>query len=153
MALITTIEATHPGEPDELFAQAMQFDELQDAMKGMAKYRGFPTGGVATEGETYVVDVTLWGLFPVTAHTIDMLRVDHGARVMESHERHKGVSNWDHTLTVGPGAAPGTSVWVDRVLIEAGWQTPMVARFARYVYCHRHRARQALSLSTRMVRA
>jgi len=152
MPLIVTVTATHDGDPDAVFAEALQFDELQRAMKGLATYRGFPPGGVPIAGETYVVDVTLWGMFPVTAHTIEVLRVDHAARRLESHETHRGVKNWDHTLTVASGPAPGTAIWTDRILIDAGWQTPMVARFARYVYCHRHRARSASSLKTRIER-
>lgn len=153
MPLIVTITATHNGDPDEVFAQALQFDALQRAMTGLATYRGFPPGGEPVAGETYVVDVRLWGLFPVTGHTIEVLKVDRTARVIESHETHRGVKNWDHTLTIAPGQMPGMALWTDRILIDAGWQTPVVARFARYVYCHRHRAQRAQGLRTSLRRA
>lgn len=150
MALMATITAAYAGDADAIFAEALRFDELQAAMKGFATYRGFPPGAVATQGETYVVDIRLWHLFPVTAHTIYVERLDFAARVMQSRERHRGVTHWDHRLSVQPdgdGAEAGRVLWTDEVVIDAGWQTPMIARFAAYTYRYSHRARRALSLT------
>lgn len=143
-----TIRATYQCDADTCFADALRFDELQDAMRGLASYKGFPAGASARSGETYVVDITLFGLFPVTAHTIFIERLDHANREMQSRERHRGVTAWDHHLSVQPHDNGTSCVWTDSVVIAAGWQTPMVARFAAYTYRYRHRKRQATAITS-----
>lgn len=150
MQYVVDISAEYPGTPDTVFADARRFDDLRAAMRGLATYEGLPSGSVAREGETYVTDIVFWGLLPVTAHTIVIERVDPGARLMQSRERHRGVSRWDHRITVEPRGSG--AIWRDEVMIEAGWQTPFVARFAAYTYRYRHRSRHALAITSRVVR-
>jgi hypothetical protein len=148
------ITASYDQDADACFADAIRFDELQDAMRGLATYDGFAPGAVAEAGETYVVDITLFGLFPVTAHTMYVEQLDSAARELQSRERHKGVTAWDHHLSVQPDGNGGC-MWTDTVEIAAGWQTPMVARFAAYTYRYRHRKRNARAIhaSVRALRA
>jgi hypothetical protein len=51
----------------------------------------------------------------------------------------------DHWITIAPGAADGTTHYTDRVEIEAGLLTPLIAGFARVFYAHRQRRWRALA--------
>lgn len=48
------------------------------------------------------------------------------------------IRRWDHWITIAPGA-DGTTSYTDRVIIEAGVLTPLIAGFARLFYAHRQR--------------
>lgn len=48
------------------------------------------------------------------------------------------IRRWDHWITIAPGAQGGTS-YTDRIEIEAGLLTPLIATFARLFYAHRQR--------------
>lgn len=150
-ARIVEIKAVHPGDPDRVFAEAMQFDELKSAMSGLATYDGLPDGAVAEEGQTYTVDVTLWGWLKNGGHVMHVERLDWEARLIQSREHNASVKRWDHCLTVEPHEQG--ALWTDRIVIDAGWQTPFTARFARYVYTYRHTHRSALSIEQSIRRA
>ena len=154
MAWEITIEARYPRDADTVFAEALNFAELREAMRGLATYDGLPEGEV-TEGMTAVVDITLFGIVRNPGHTMHVERLDRAARVIQSREHNRSVSRWDHRLSVQPlpGANGGDGcLWTDRVVIDAprfAWGT---ALFARYVYARRHRHRGALSISKAMRR-
>lgn len=143
------IAARYPGDADTIFRNALSFDELRDAMSAIATYDGFPDGGVAEEGATYNVDVTMWGFLKTKGHRIFVERIDKGERILQSRESNPGVERWDHTISIQPdGLAEdgvpedGSAIWTDTIVIDAGWRSPFVARFARYVYCQRHVRRE-----------
>jgi hypothetical protein len=48
------------------------------------------------------------------------------------------IKRWDHWITIAPGEN-GTTCYTDRVEIEAGLLTPLIAAFARVFYAHRQR--------------
>ena len=144
MAAIVEVTALYDGDPDEIFQGALRFEELAEAMSGFAVYEGLPAEP-AREGETYVVDVTFWGILKMRGHTMYIEKLDIPGRLLQSRESGNGIERWDHTLTVEP--EDGKALWRDRILIEAGWRTPFVTRFARYVYTYRPRRRAALELT------
>jgi hypothetical protein len=144
MATEVIVTAFYPKDPDEVFAEAIQFSEMQEAMHGLATYDGLPDD-ILREGETYVVDVTFLGFLKNKGHTMFLERLDIPNRLVQSRETNPPVIRWDHILTVSPD--PQGSVWVDRIIIEAGWQTGLMARFARYMYTRRHKHRSALSIT------
>jgi len=53
------------------------------------------------------------------------------------------IRRWDHWITIGPAPSGGTA-YTDRVEIEAGLLTPLIAAFARLFYAHRQRRWRAL---------
>ncbi|MEL6487392.1 MAG: hypothetical protein AAFQ13_09635 [Pseudomonadota bacterium] len=57
------------------------------------------------------------------------------------------IKRWDHWIEAAPGEAPGTTRYTDRVTIEAGLITPIIAGFARVFYAHRQRRWRALARS------
>ena len=149
MAWEITIEARYPRDADTVFAEALNFAELREAMRGLATYDGLPEGEV-TEGMTAVVDITLFGIVRNSGHTMHVERLDRAARVIQSREHNRTVSRWDHTLSVQP--LPGSNgevgcLWTDRVVIDAPRGAWATALFARYVYARRHRHRGALSIA------
>ena len=144
MTRIVRITAHHAGDADEVFQPALQFSEMAEAMAGLATYSGLPASDTAHEGDRIVVDVTFQGFFTVSGHTMLIERLDKGQRIIQSREHGKGIARWDHTLSIQP-AAHGC-VWTDTVIINAGWRTPFVARFAAWMYARRHRRRKALSV-------
>lgn len=115
-----TVTATYPGDPDEIFAQALSFWEMKDAIRGIATYHGLPDRDVAA-GKTITVDVTLFGMFTTKDHVMFVEKLDRRNRLIQSREHNPGIRRSDHTLSVQPGAAG--AIWIDRVIVDAGWQT------------------------------
>jgi hypothetical protein len=150
MAIMLEITATYDVDPDTLFCSALRFSEMTDAMVGIATYSGLPAGDTAIEGDTIVIDVTFWGVLKQKGHTMFIERLDPVKRVIQSRESGNGIRRWDHTLSVHPDGA--SAIWKDIVVIDAGWKTPVIARFAAFIYAHRHRHRKATSLKRRLSR-
>lgn len=147
-AVVVEIRAFYGEEPDAVFASALNFAEMEDAMRGLATYSGLPLSGTAHEGDSFSVDVTFWRLFTVRGHHIHVERLDVSSRIIQSRERAPGVARWDHLLSVQPSGA--MACWTDRVEIDAGWKTWLVARFAAFTYARRHRFRRAIKIERRI---
>ncbi len=143
------VTADYSGDPDQIFARASQLSELEEAMKGIATYRGLPDTPIE-RGQTLQVDVTLFGFVTTKGHVMHIETLDFENRIIQSREHNPQVKKWDHTLSVQPG--PSGTIWRDRVIIDAGWQGAFTARFARYVYRRRHQHREALKIQTSLRR-
>lgn len=142
------IRAFYTDDPDAVFASALNFSEMENAMRGLATYTGLPASGTAREGDSFSVDVTFWGLFTIKGHHIHVERLDVVNRIIQSRERAQGVARWDHRLSVQPDGM--MTCWTDRVEIAAGWKTWLVARFAAFTYARRHRFRKAIKIEQRI---
>lgn len=151
MQLTIEVTAFYNEDADSVFQSALRFSEMTDAMAGLATYEGLPAHGAAREGDSLVVNVTFWGWFKQTGHSMHIERLDPEARVIQSRERGNGIRRWDHTLSVQPDGA--MTRWTDTVVLDAGWRTPFVAAFAAYMYRRRHRYRKAESATVRFLRA
>ena len=151
MARTVEVTATYKGNADRIFASALRFSEMAEAMKGLASYAGLPASDTAAEGDTIVVDVTILGLFTQKGHRIHIERIDPQGRIIQSRESGNGIRRWDHTLSVQP---LGDSVlWTDTIVVDAGLRTALMARFAALMYKRRHRVRKALTVSSRVLPA
>jgi hypothetical protein len=148
MAMLVEVVAHYDADPDILFQSALRFSEMTEAMAGIATYAGLPASDTAREGDMIIVDVTFWKLFKQKGHRMFIERLDPTARIIQSRESGNGIRRWDHTLSVQPGESG--AVWTDRVVIDAGWRTPFVARFAAFVYGRRHRHRKAVGVAVRL---
>jgi NAD(P)-dependent dehydrogenase (short-subunit alcohol dehydrogenase family) len=71
------ITASYDQDADACFADAIRFDELQDAMRGLATYDGFAPGAVAEAAQFLASD----GASFVTG---EVLRVDGGRSVLDA---------------------------------------------------------------------
>jgi hypothetical protein len=148
MAIIVEITAHYDADPDSLFRSALRFSEMADAMAGMATYAGFPASDTACEGDTIIVDVTFWGVFKQKGHRMFVERLDPDQRIVQSRESGNGIKRWDHELSIQPDGT--LAVWRDVIVIDAGWRTPLMARFAAFIYARRHRHRCAISITRRI---
>jgi hypothetical protein len=150
MAKLVEVVAHYDADPDQLFQSALRFSEMTEAMAGIATYAGLPASDTALEGDTIIVDVTFWKLFKQRGHTMFIERLDPKERIIQSRESGNGIKRWDHTLSVQ--RSDSGAVWTDSVVIDAGWRTSIVVRFAAFVYGRRHRNRNAKSILVRLGR-
>jgi hypothetical protein len=150
MTRILTVTASYPRDADTVFAEALSFDEMRAATRGVARYEGLPAG-TFEEGATYVADVTLWGILRNPGYRMHVARLDRAARVVESREAGRSIRRWTHVLSVVPDGAG--CIWTDRVEIDAGVGTWLAVRLARRLYGARHRNRDAETITARIARA
>ena len=146
MATLVEVKAYYDKDPDALFRDAMNFGELQEAMRGIAVYEGL-TDGPARVGDTYTADVTFFGFWKTKGHVIHVEALDCKTRILQSREHNPSIQRWDHQISVQP--ENGTTCWTDSIIIDAGWQTFGAARFASFIYQRRHRYRKALKITMR----
>jgi hypothetical protein len=80
----------------------------------------------------------LFGAVPFSYHHLTVAAIDDDARVLTSDEHGGMIRTWRHDLTVTP--VDDTSCrYEDRIEIDAGWLTPVVAAYAWLFYRHRQR--------------
>jgi len=141
------ITAEYEADADKTFRAALDFQELIDVMKGIARYEPVSDNfDTFREGETYITNVTILGVLKTKNYTMFAERLDLDQRVLQSRERGGMIKHWDHHLSVeqdGPIAR-----WTDDITIDAGLLTFGAARFGVYTYTRRHRRRQALKISS-----
>jgi hypothetical protein len=142
--MIVDVIATYHRNADDMFRSALRFSEMAQAMSGIATYAGLPADDTAREGDTIIVDATFWGVFKQQGHSIFIERIDPDDRVIQSREFGNGIRKWDHTLSIR--SEGNLTVWHDRIIIDAGWRTLFVARFAMFLYTRRHRYRRAQTI-------
>ncbi|PJI92136.1 hypothetical protein BC777_0980 [Yoonia maricola] len=149
MPYTITVDATYGADADRVFEDALDFSEMQEAMKGLAVYEGLPDRAVQ-QGDTIYVDVTMFKILKTRDHCMHVERLDRDARIVQSREHNKAIKRWDHTLSVQP--VDGGCLWRDRIVLDAGPTTCLTARFCQFVYARRHRLRKARSIQKSIVR-
>lgn len=120
---------------------AIDFDCLVQATHGLIAFKGLPAGKLH-KGQVVDVSVSLFGLLPWQPYRMALVEFDPKAMTFLSDEEGVGVRTWRHRVTVqaeGQGA-----VLFDDIEIDAGWRTPFVALWARYMYRRRHKPRLAM---------
>lgn len=127
--------------PDEVWDHVTRSSLLLYVAKGFISFRaddplGFPERW--REG-AYKAWMSLWGVLPIGWQII---RIEYppmkgATRLLRDNGFSPMIKIWDHMIEVSP-EAHGTH-YVDRITIEAGVLTPLVALFARYFYQHRQR--------------
>ena len=145
MERVVAVEAVYPGNPDDIFSEALDLREMKESMKGLARYEGLPDRHFK-QGDRFETTVTLFGILKNTYHVMEVETVDHQRRLVQSRESSPAFQRWDHTLTIEPH--PLGALWRDRVVIDTGWSTPVSALICRHLYRHRHRQRNALGIET-----
>lgn len=148
-ARILTVAAFYPRDADAVFAEAIDLDAMVAATRGLATYKGLPSGSLE-EGQSYQTYVTVWGWMHNPRYRIHVERLDPAARLVQSREQGRAIRRWDHTLTVED--APGGCIWTDRVHVDSGWLTPYMVRVGRHLYQHRHRTREADEITSWITR-
>ncbi len=147
LKFVVTVVAEYQDDADSIFADAVDFEHLAQVMSDIAVYEGLPQEPVR-EGMEILSNVTFWGWLKVRGHTMRIESYDPDNRCLQSREHSPDVRQWDHHLQVEP--AGDIAVWTDTITLDAGWRTPVVALFCRYMYRHRHKRRAATSLKSRI---
>lgn len=134
------VTAYYSADADTMFEKASSFADMIEVTKKISTYEGLPALPMV-QGRTYVTNVKVFGLFESRDYAIRIDTLCKTTRRMQSSEHNDKVKSWKHTLDVVPHG--DGSVWTDRVSIDAGAMTPILARYARFMYLHRHKQRQA----------
>ena len=94
------------------------------------------------EGQVIDVALSVFGVFPVRPYRMRVVLCDAQTRRMRSEEDGMGIHRLTHELKVKPGG--DGAILYDRVEIDAGWITPLVAAWAWVIYRWRHHIRLRL---------
>jgi hypothetical protein len=108
---------------------------------------GTPFPAIWEPGE-YRAWMWLFGVIPVgwQAVVISEPAPDGTTRFIRDNGYGPLIRRWDHRIAITPGEG-GTTRYIDRVDIDAGVLTPLIAGFARLFYAHRQRRWRALARS------
>ena len=90
------------------------------------------------DGETVQGWVFLFGCIPFSSHTLRLSRIDDSGMTLSSRESGGLLRRWNHDIVV----RPINNAWcnyTDRIDIDAGIFTPVVAGYARWFYKMRQR--------------
>ena len=139
--------ATYKANARDTFLAAMDMRELAEAMSGIAHYEGLPERPLE-QGDTCVVDITTFKVFKTKGYEMFMEYLDKEACVLQSREKGGPIQMWDHHLSIRQEGE--MAIWVDDVTINVGLITPVMARFAAYMYRRRHKFRKALNITTQI---
>lgn len=140
------VEGDYALTPAELWAQATDYGWLARVCEPLVAFEGLPPGRCHA-GQKLDLKVRLFGWMPAQDYEIEIVEYDDAAMRMKSEERGSGVESWQHTITVT--AVEAGSRLTDHVEIEAGWRTPAIAAWARFLYRHRHKRRRQLLAAER----
>jgi uncharacterized protein YndB with AHSA1/START domain len=104
--------------------------------RGVLRITGWPRTGRFGQGTRVEGWLLLGGVLPLHRHHLEVVRVDHVAMTLSSHEWGGVLRRWDHDIII-ERLDPGRCRYTDRVLIDAGPFTMPVAVFAWLFYRYR----------------
>ena len=89
------------------------------------------------EAGEYLCSMRLFGFLPIGRQVIDISfpPPDGDTRFVRDNGRSASIKRWDHWISISP-KGEGTR-YEDRLDLDAGWRTPIVAAFAKAFYIHR----------------
>jgi ligand-binding SRPBCC domain-containing protein len=96
------------------------------------------------EGETVVGWVFLFGVVPFSRHHLQIAGIDESTRMLSSREHGGLIMSWNHDIVVTP-LDEAQCTYQDRIEIDAGILTPLVAVYAQWFYSMRQRRWRALA--------
>lgn len=138
MSQTVTLAHEYTAPPQEVWRVATDWVCLKKAVAGIVEYDRLPDEPLHA-GQVIKTNVSLFGKLPSFPYTMEVIRFDPDRHVVESHEHGGAVKSWDHTLTVS--VTPEGARLTDRIVIDAGWLTPLYALWARFMYARRHKPR------------
>lgn len=135
------VKAIYSESTETLFEKARSFADMIDVSRPVSVYDGLPAQ-LMQPGRTYVTNVTALGFAKSYDYHIRIEQVCPETKRIETSEWGKGINHWLHTIEILP--SDQGSLWIDRISIDAGLTTPVLALFARHMYLHRHNKRGAI---------
>lgn len=148
MAATVELSTTLACSPDEAFARVCTSALVLHVAAPLIRFtpdRRNALPEVWEEGE-YRFWMHLFGWIPLgwQAVVISYPEPSGDTRFLRDNGYSPSIERWDHWIAIAPGP-DGSTLYTDRVTIEAGWRTPVVAAFARQLYAHRQRRWRALA--------
>lgn len=140
MQRVTVVHA-YPVPAGRLWALVSDYRKLRYVMAGVAGFDGLPDRPIR-EGDDLSLRVRLFDRLPPMRYRIEVVELDHAARVLETREQGVGVQRWAHRIAVEE-TETGARL-TDGIEIEAGWRTPFAVLFARWMLRQRHKPRLRL---------
>ncbi|MFC2966903.1 hypothetical protein [Acidimangrovimonas pyrenivorans] len=144
------VTAHYADDADTMFERASSFADLVEMTRGISTYKGLPALPMVA-GRTYKTDIKVLGLFRCDGYEIKIQNIDREGRRLQSSESNEKIKSWRHSVEVRP--CENGSIWTDRIVIDAGVLTPLVARYAQFMYRYRHRHRKATSIQSVLKRS
>lgn len=144
VTLSTTLQCTPDAAWERVRTSALLMHVAAPLIRFVPK-GGTPFPAIWEPGE-YRAWMWLFGLLPIgwQAVVISEPPPDGATRFIRDNGFGPLISRWDHWIAIATGE-DGTTRYVDRVDIEAGALTGLVAAFARVFYAHRQRRWRALA--------
>lgn len=138
--------------PDEIWARVQTSQVLQHITAPILRFvpidkDGFPE--VWRVGE-YRAQMYLFGLVPMgwQAIAISFPDSEGSTRFLRDNGYSPMIKRWDHWIMIAPTADGAATQYTDRVTVDAGILTPLIAMFARAFYAHRQRRWRGLVKSS-----
>jgi ligand-binding SRPBCC domain-containing protein len=128
--------------PERVWEAVKQPGTLRYITRGLLGFRPLtPIPDRLAEGDVIRLKLLFFGFLPGWAHEIRIVRMDEEGRRIETAEGGGGVRTWNHLISVDP--AGDRTRYSDRIEIDAGPLTPLVAGYAHLFYRYRqHRWRR-----------
>ena len=129
----------YAASPRDVWHVATDFACFAQAMKGLATFEGMPSTGSLAKDQVFDVKVRLFGWMPPMDYHMHLVECDAVAMTFLSREHGGSIKLWQHRLTITP-TQTGARLR-DEIHIQAGWATPLMRLWARYMYRRRHKPR------------
>lgn len=149
MPIQVLVAARYDMAAQSLFDRARSFGDLIEMTRRISVYDGLPDAEMQ-EGATYRTDIRIFGLVRCNDYEIRVNKICGETLRIETLESNANVRLWSHQIQIKPTETG--AIWVDHVILDAGLTTPVVARYARFMYRHRHRTRGGAVIESRLSR-
>mgnify|MGYP000524797048 CR=1 FL=1 len=136
-----SITNSYKVAPSEIWKIVVNYSDLRTIAGRAISFEGLPDGEI-TQGQSVTATISLLGLLPRQAYSIDITKRDDFNFVLCTQEHGAGLTNWNHTVKIWESC--GTSYLVDIVEIDAGWLTMLATLWAKFIYRRRHAPRRLL---------
>ena len=147
--MVVQVATELSAPPARVWDAVKQPDTLRYITRGLLDFR--PLGPIPdrlAEGDVVRLKLLFFGFLPGWAHEIRIVRVDEEARRIETAEGGGAVKKWNHVIAVDPADGDRTH-YSDRIEIDAGPLTPLVAGYAQLFYRYRQRRWRRLAQTLR----
>ncbi len=133
--------------PQEAWARVQTSELLHHVAAPLIRFVPHDHAFPATwqKGE-YRASMLLFGAIPLgwQAIVIQFPSADYDVHYLRDNGYSPLIRRWDHRIEIRPNP-DDTTRYTDRLSVDAGWRTPIVAAFARIFYAHRQRRWRALA--------
>ena len=140
---IVQVSTVLDAPSENIWKTVLKYSTLRRVMKGLIHFSGAMPEDLKT-GDQFRVRLWFFHFIPAWKHLLTVSMVDEERHQIYTEERGGLVRKWNHLIEVS--ALPdGRTRYVDRIEIEAGVLTSVVAAWAKFQYTYRQRRWKALA--------